>query len=159
MVKIKDENVGPKGILWESLRGNNFFDLKYFENSQCSVLDGSCFFCFRAPFVRFNKCRKCHDLWKKGTKLNLFCFAKKKKRQLGPKFTIKHIGSGEIHPKDSMGVTRVCTGLRQSWFLSRAKFKRVLSPSRREEREQWGVLVIAPRSLKGVDRDPSSIQE
>ena len=28
MVKIEDENIGPKGILWESLRGNNFFDLK-----------------------------------------------------------------------------------------------------------------------------------
>lgn len=37
MVKIEDENIGPKGILWESLRGNNFFDLKYFENSQCSI--------------------------------------------------------------------------------------------------------------------------
>lgn len=34
------------------------------ENSHCSVLDGSC---LRAICIQFNKCRKHHDLLKKGT--------------------------------------------------------------------------------------------
>lgn len=37
MVKIKDENIGPKGTLWESPRGNNFFDLSALRIPQYSI--------------------------------------------------------------------------------------------------------------------------